>query len=370
MTRPLPRTAALLAALLLAGAACSSDEAATTPDGDATAEQTSPRERVAAFTCPDRATQAGADRDGLADGQRLQVVATVAPLTSIAANVAGDLADVRGLVPEGVNSHTFEPKPSMAAGLADADVVLVNGLQLEEPTVRLAETNVGPDAQIIELGTLALDEDQYLYDFSFPEDGGKPNPHLWTNPPMARCYAETTASVLAKADPANADAYRANAEAYAAKVDELDRLMAEATETVPEENRRLLTYHDAYAYFAAHYGWTVVGAVQVSDFEDPSPKEVVGLIEQIRDEEIPAVFGSEVFPSDVLAEIARESGADYIDELRDDDLLGEQGDPGHSYLGLMQFDFVTMVEALGGDASGLQAFDPADTATDQAYYPQ
>ena len=366
MTRATPLAAAVLTLTLLAGSACSSEEtAAGTAD-----ERASARDRVAAFACPDRAIVAGADRDGPADGKRLRVVTTVAPLTSIVANVAGSLADVRGLVPEGADSHTFEPKPSVAVDLTDADVVVVNGLQLEEPTVRLAEANVGPEAQIIELGTLALHEDQYLYDFSFPKSGGRPNPHLWTNPPMARCYVETVASVLAKADPDNAEGYRANAAAYNAKVDELDRLMVGATATVPEGNRRLLTYHDAYAYFAAHYGWTVVGAVQVSDFEDPSPKEVVRLIEQIRDEKIPAVFGSEVFPSDVLAEIARESGATYHDKLRDDDLPGRPGDPDHSYLGLMQFDFVTMVEALGGDARDLKAFDPADLVTDEASYPQ
>lgn len=328
------------------------------------------RARVAAFTCPERATGAGEERTGPADGERLQVRVTVAPLTSIVANIAGDRAEVRGLVPEGVNSHTFEPQPSMAADLETADVLFVNGLQLEEPTKDLAEANLPADSQLIELGTLALDEDQYLYDFSFPRDGGKPNPHLWTNPPMARCYAETVASVLAKADPANAATYDANLAAYVAKVDALDAAMTEAGATVPEANRRLLTYHDAYAYFAAHYDWTVVGAVQPSDFEEPTPKEVADLIEQVKDEDIPAVFGSEVFPSDVLEQIADEGGATYVDVLRDDDLPGEPGDPDHSYLALMRFDFVTMVEALGGDPSALEAFDASDTATDEATYPQ
>lgn len=361
-----PRSAAALAAvvaLALLGA-CSSDaaERATPTDADT-------RARVAAFTCPDRATDAGATTPA-ATGSRLQVAVTVAPLTSIAANIAGDHADVRGLIPEGADSHTFEPKPSMAKTLADADVVFLNGLELEEPTRKLAEANRPDHGQIIELGTLALDQDQYLYDFSFPRAAGKPNPHLWTNPPMAKCYAATVAAVLAKADPTNAAGYRANLTAYTARIDELDRLMVEATKTVPAGNRRLLTYHDAYAYFAAHYGWTVVGAVQVSDFEEPSPKEVAGLIDQIRDEKIPVVFGSEVFPSDVLAQIAKQAKARYVDELRDDDLLGVPGDAGHSYLGLMQFDFATMVDALGGDATALRAFDPADTTPDRATYPQ
>ena len=114
----------------------------------------------------------------------------------------------------------------------------------------------------------------------------------------------------------------------------------------------------------------MVGAVQVSDFEEPTPKEVGGLIEQIKSESVPAIFGSEVFPSSVLAQIASESGTKYVDVLRDDDLPGAPGDPGHSYLGLMSFDFATIVKNLGGDASMLGTFDPSDVAADNADYPQ
>lgn len=359
------------ATILLAGAVLSTACSKAADDATASSTTVDPaRAKVAAFTCPERATTAGAKRSGPLPVDKLKVRATVAPITSIVANIAGDHAEVRGLVPEGVNSHTFEPRPSTAKDLDSADVVFVNGLRLEEPTKELARANVAKDAQIIELGTLALNEDQYLYDFSFPRAGGKPNPHLWTNPPMARCYAQTVASVLANADPANADAYRRNLDAYVAKIDDLDRRMVEATRTVPAHNRRLLTYHDAYAYFAAHYGWTVIGAVQPSDFSEPTPKEVAALVEQVRAEKVPAVFGSEVFPSDVLEQIAKESGATYVDVLRDDDLPGAPGDPDHSFLALMRFDFRTMVEALGGKPAVLDAFDPSDTTTDHATYPQ
>jgi ABC-type Zn uptake system ZnuABC Zn-binding protein ZnuA len=254
--------------------------------------------------------------------------------------------------------------------MTDADIVFANGLKLEDPTLELAEMNVPDGGQVIELGTLALPEDLYLYDFSFPKEGGKPNPHLWTNPPMAKCYAQIAASVMSKADPANAPYYADNLEKYAAKVDELDRLMVAATATVPEAARKLLTYHDAYAYFAAHYGWEVIGAIQVSSFDDPTPKEIASLITQIEDEKVPAIFGSEVFPSSVLEQIGKETDVKYVDVLRDDDLPAAPGDPGHSFLGLMQFDFVTMVGSLGGDPSGLQAFDPSDVAPDRADYPQ
>ncbi|MDQ6797068.1 MAG: metal ABC transporter substrate-binding protein, partial [Actinomycetota bacterium] len=248
--------------------------------------------------------------------------------------------------------------------------VFVNGLDLEDPTKELAEKNVPSGAQVVELGSIVLTPDQYIYDFSFPRDGGKPNPHLWTNPPMARCYAVIAGSVLAKADPANAEYYQANAKALAAKIDDLDQRFRTASDTMPANNRELLTYHDAYAYFSAYYGWKIIGAIQVSSFEDPTPKEVADLITQIKTEKVPAIFGSEVFPSPVLAQIGKEAGVKYVDTLRDDDLSGEPGGADHSYLGLMKADFVTMVSSLGGDASGLSAFDAADVTKDRADYPQ
>ena len=140
--------------------------------------------------------------------------------------------------------------------------------------------------------------------------------------------------------------------------------------TIPAADRKLLTYHDAYAYFAEDYDWTVIGAIQVEDFEDPTPKEVAGLIDQVEEEGVPAIFGSEVFPSPVLEQIGREAGVHYVDVLRDDDLPGEPGDPEHSWVGLMRFDYITMTEALGGDASALKAFTPRDVAPDTAEYPQ
>ena len=138
--------------------------------------------------------------------------------------------------------------------------------------------------------------------------------------------------------------------------------------TVPR--RELLTYHDAYAYFGRDYDWKIIGAIQVSDFDDPTPQEVAGLIQQVKAEGVPAIFGSEVFPSPVLAQIGKETGVRYVDVLRDDDLPGAPGEAEHSWLGLLRFDFVTMTEALGGDATALKAVAVADVAPDHADYPQ
>ena len=140
--------------------------------------------------------------------------------------------------------------------------------------------------------------------------------------------------------------------------------------TLPADDRKLLTYHDAYAYFSQHYGWTVIGAIQPQSFEEPSPQDIADLIRQVEDEGVKAVFGSEVFPSPVLEQIGDEAGVRYVDVLRDDDLTGEPGDPEHSWAGLMKFNFITMIEALGGDATSLKALDVTLSIPDRAYYPQ
>jgi ABC-type Zn uptake system ZnuABC Zn-binding protein ZnuA len=294
----------------------------------------------------------------------------VAPITSIAANIAGDLAEVEGVVPEGTNSHTFEPAPSVAEVLSRADLVIINGLSLEEPTRKLARANLKQGARIVELGTEILPEPEWIYDFSFPKEEGKPNPHLWTDPTFAKRYADLIRRELAGQDPANTTAYQRNYDAFAAHVVELDRAMRASFATLPRQRRKLLTYHDAYAYFARTYDWEVIGAIQVENFEDPSPKEVAALIDQVKAAQVPAIFGSEVFPSPVLAQIGKEAGVKYVDVLRDDDLPGKPGDPEHSWVGLMHFDYVTMVEALGGDAAALKAFTPHNVAPDKAVYPQ
>jgi ABC-type Zn uptake system ZnuABC Zn-binding protein ZnuA len=310
----------------------------------------------------------GGDDPASAGSGKLEVATTVAPITSIAANIGGDRVDITGIVPEGTNSHTFEPKPSAAELLSKVDVVYVNGLKLEEPTKELADENMKDGAELVELGTGCIDEKDWIYDFSFPRSDGKPNPHLWTDPRFADCYARIVRDDLSERDPDNASYYAANYRKFKTMIGELDEAMRASFATIPK--RELLTYHDAYAYFGKDYDWTIIGAIQVSDFEDPTPKEVAGLIRQVRAQKVPAIFGSEVFPSPVLEQIGRETGVEYVDVLRDDDLPGEPGDAEHSWVGLMHFDYVTMTEALGGDASALKAFRVRNVASDRAEYPQ
>jgi ABC-type Zn uptake system ZnuABC Zn-binding protein ZnuA len=315
----------------------------------------------------DAAPTDAASGSGASSG--LVVATTVSPLTSIVAAVAGDNVTIEGIVPEGTNSHTFEPEPQTAELLSKADLIFINGLKLEDPTLSLAEANKKDGAEIVELGTISLPESDYIYDFSFPKEEGKPNPHLWTDPGYAVAYAEIVRAKLTERDPANAAEYQANFEAFKAEADKLAEAVRADQVSVPEGQLKLVTYHDAYAYFAKNFGWEVVGAIQPSSFDDPTPAEVADLIEQIRSTGVPTIFGSEVFPSAVLEAIAAETGVRYEDSLRDDDLPGAPGEAQHSLLELLRYNYRTMIAGLGGQPTQLDAL-VFEQFPDTAFYPQ
>lgn len=303
---------------------------------------------------------------------RLLVVSSVAPITSLVENVGGNRIALEGVIPEGVNSHTFEPPPSVARSLAQADLIILNGLFLEEPFLELAQAGKRDDAQILTLADKAIARDQWVFDFSFPESGGHPNPHLWTSPLLALRYAKVVEEQLSAMDPANAAYYSENYNNLEARILDLDGRIEVAVNTIPPQNRKLLTYHDSFPFFAPRYGMEIIGAIQPSDFSQPSAREMAGLINQVRESGVPAIFGSAVFPSDVMEQIARESGAEFVDQLRDDDLPGEPGDPLHSYLGMMLANTRVIVSSLGGDPSALDGFDPGPVFQGEstAVYPQ
>ena len=278
----------------------------------------------------------------------LHVVTTVAPLTDMVKRVAGDTLHIQGLVPEGVNSHTFQPAPGDMRYLARADLVLLNGLNLEIPIEKLVRSSGKPGVTVVKLGEQTINQADWVFDASFPKTQGHPNPHLWLNVAYAMHYVSLIRDHLCALDRDNAAAYQQNAASYLTELAHLDHCVATAMRTLEPQQRKLLTYHDSWPYFARRYGLTIVGAIQPANFSEPSPREVARLIDQLRREKVPAVFGSEVFPSKVLHKIASEAGVRYVTTLRDDVLPGAPGETDHSYAGMMQYNVTTMLEALGG----------------------
>lgn len=289
--------------------------------------------------------------------EKLKIVATVSPITNIVKNIGGTHVHVTGIVPDGTDSHTFEPIPSDMKILQAADLIVVNGLDLELPTLILAEKVKKTATPILQLGNPALKKEDWQYDFSFPREHGHPNPHLWLNIELVTRYAEIIKENLAALDPANKAGYLMNTATYLAKLQKLDQAIFKCVATIPENNRKLVTYHDSFAYFAPRYGMTVIAAVQPSNFSEPGPQEVINIIKQINHTGVPAIFGSEVFPSKVMKQIARESNVKFIDQLSDDELPSS---PNNSFIGMMASNMIIMTKALGGDPNCMANIDASN----------
>ena len=287
--------------------------------------------------------------------RKLLVVTTVAPLTNIVSNIAGDRVTVKGIIPEGTDSHTFEPRPSDTDILSKANLILVNGLHLESPTEKLATATKPKDTRIFEMGSNTITQDQWMFDFSFPKEKGDPNPHLWVNPKYAEAYAKLAAQQLTALDPAGKDYYATNLKNYLQRLEDLDKATREVVASIPPQNRKLLTYHDSWAYWAREYGFQVIGAIQPSDFKEPSAQDVAKLIDQIKQVKVPAIFGSEVYPSKVEEQIAREANVKTANTA-DDELPGEGSanavdnkNPQHTYIGMMANNLRIIATGLGGN---------------------
>jgi ABC-type Zn uptake system ZnuABC Zn-binding protein ZnuA len=300
-----------------------------------------------------------------AANKTLNVITSISPITNIVKNMAGDKIHLTGLVPEGVNSHTFEPVPSDIVKLSNADLVIINGLFLEDNMEKVVNESLknNPDIQLLKLADNSINSTGWIFDFSFPKEQGHPNPHLWLNPVNAMKFANLTKDKLIEMDPNNTAYYKENAEKYIALLKQLDEGIKAAVQSVPPENRKLITYHDSWAYFAPRYNMTVIGAVQPSDFSEPSPLDIAKLIDQIKVEKIPAIFASEVFSNRITDQIAKEAGVNIVQTLRDDTLPDNLTSPNHTYVGMMLDNMENMINPLGGNTSSLSNINPENTYT-------
>lgn len=267
-----------------------------------------------------------------------RVVATTTIVADIVRNVAGDRADVVALLAPGVDPHEYQPVPSDVQALAQAKVVFANGAGLEPWLPNLIES-AGGKAQYLSDGlTLrTLDENGVA----------GADPHLWFDVTNAIHYAGRARDGLIAVDPENAETYRAHAEAYIVQLKDLDAWIVAQVAALPAENRRLVTNHDTFGYFAARYGFTVVGTIfpAAGAEASPSAQQTVDLIHTIRQAGVKAVFTENSLNPDLANTIAQEAGVKVVSELYTD-ALGPPDSRAATYIGLMRFDVQTIVDAL------------------------
>lgn len=279
----------------------------------------------------------------------LRVVATTTVLADFVRNVGGTKVVVDSLVPKGGEVHTFDPTPADIARVADADLIVMNGLGLDEWLGDLATDAGAADTAVVELAE-DLDGVNYLAGEEHEGEeeegahaGEELNPHLWLNVAYAQKYVAKLTEALRTADPTDAATYDANAAAYQTRLTELDTWARQQIESIPAESRKIVSFHEAFPYLAEAYGLEIVGVAVEAPGQESSAGEIAALIDAIREAGVKAIFSEAQFPSDLVDRIAAETGATVEADLYNDSL----GDPPvDTYEGLIRWDIEKIVAAL------------------------
>jgi zinc/manganese transport system substrate-binding protein len=270
---------------------------------------------------------------------KLKVLATFSILGDFVRNVGGDRVEVATLVGPNSDAHVYAPAPADAKKVADAKLVLTNGLGYEGWMSRLLKAS-GTKAPVA-VATKGIKERK-------AQDGhghGGADPHAWQSVANVKVYVANIRDALIAADPAGKAAYEANAAAYLGKLDALDQEVKAAVAAIPADRRKIITTHDAFGYFQQAYGVTFIAPQGVSTEAEPSARDVARIITQVKKQKIPAVFLENVTDPRLMERIAKETGARVGGKLYSDALTDEKGDA-PSYIELMRHNVKTLGAAL------------------------
>jgi zinc/manganese transport system substrate-binding protein len=265
---------------------------------------------------------------------RLKVVASFSILGDFVKNVGGDRVEVTTLVGPDGDVHVYTPAPADAKKIADARLVIINGLGLEGWLPRLVQSS-GSKAAIVTAtdGIVPL------------KSGSAADPHAWQSVANAKVYVANIRDALVAADPADAAAFRANADGYLAKLDELDSDVRVAMAQIPAARRRVISTHGAFGYFAAAYGVDFIAPLGVSTDSEASARDIADIITQIRVAKIPAVFVENISDPRLIQRISAETGAGIGGTLYSDGLTGEKGDA-PTYIDMVRHNIKALNHAL------------------------
>ena len=287
-----------------------------------------------------------------AQGRTIKVVTGMAITQDLVRRVGGDRVEAFSIVPPGADPHTYQPTPRDIQSLQGARLAVWNGLGIDDTAADLVAEQGLPDLTVVVLSegiTPMADDREYTEEDEDAEHEGEEhehadaagNPHLWLDPGYAVRYVERIRDALSEVDPANAETYRTNAAAYAGEINALDTWAKGEIATIPAERRKLVTFHDAFPYFAAHYGLDLVGVVLKSPGREPSAQEVAALVTEMQQHQIPAVYAEPQFNARILELAATDAGVQ-VKRLYSDAF----DDQVKSYIDLMRFNVTSIVEGL------------------------
>ncbi|HEU4760221.1 MAG TPA: metal ABC transporter substrate-binding protein [Dehalococcoidia bacterium] len=262
---------------------------------------------------------------------KVRVVTSLGIFADFVRQVGGDRVDVTAVIPPGADPETFEPSPRDIRKIAQADAVFINGGGLESGFERAIVGNLRHGATLVSFADLF--------------EGG--NPHFWLSLDNAALYVRTVSETLSKASPADAATFQRNLEAYDRELSALAEGLRIAVASIPRERRKLVTTHDAFPHFADYLGLEVVGFVEPTEGQEPSPADVQRLVSAIEDQGVPAVFAEPGFTDRTLKQVAGETGV-RICTLYSDALDSRVT----TYVEMMGFNAAELARCLGGDAGG------------------
>jgi zinc/manganese transport system substrate-binding protein len=266
--------------------------------------------------------------------ERTNVVASFSILADFVRTIGGDRVNLATLVGPDSDVHVYTPAPGDAKRIADAKLVVVNGLGLEGWLPRLVQSS-GSKAQVVtaSVGIAPL------------KLGSEADPHAWQSIANARIYVTNISNALVASGPDDAEFFRGQTKAYLEKLETLDREVREAMAKIPPERRKVISTHSAFGYFAAEYGVQFVAPLGVSTETEPSARDIAAIIGQIKARKIPAVFLENISDDRLIRRIAAETGATVGGTLISDGLTGEKG-PAPTYIDMVRHNIKALTNAL------------------------
>lgn len=270
--------------------------------------------------------------------ERLKAVTTFTVIADMARNVAGDAADVVSITKPGAEIHNYQPTPGDLIAAQDADLILWNGLNLEQWFAQfLANLGDVPNVVVTEgVDPMGIGEGPYE---------GKPNPHAWMSPTNGLIYVDNIRKAFVAADPANAATYNANAAAYSAEITATVEPIRVALAAIPEGRRWLATSEGAFSYLARDFGLKELYLWPINADQQGTPQQVRHVIDEVRANDVPAIFSESTISSKPAEQVARETGIKYGGVLYVDSLSEADG-PVPTYIDLLKVTTSTIVKGL------------------------
>jgi zinc/manganese transport system substrate-binding protein len=270
----------------------------------------------------------------------VRVVVSFSILEDIVRQVGGGEVAVTTLIGPDSDAHVFEPNPDQARLLAKAQLFVVNGLGFEGWVTRLTRS-----AQFGGVVVTATDGIAPITTTEPGETSPVPDPHAWQDPLNVIIYADNVARALAAADPAHAEAYRQRFQTYKAELEALDRRVRAELGTISADNRRVITSHDAFAYYGKAYGITFLAAEGLNTDSEPSAKSLAELIRQIRREGIKALFLENISDPRLVEQLARDTGTIPGPPLYSDALSRPNG-PAPTYIRMIEYNTAALKQGM------------------------